>query len=65
VIRVGPPLKPELPLQTISSPTLLEPGIFGVFQPVLLLPEGIFDRLTQAQLEAVIAHELCHVTPSG
>jgi bla regulator protein blaR1 len=26
-----------------------------------LLPEGIFDRLTPTQLEAVIAHELCHV----
>jgi bla regulator protein BlaR1 len=28
---------------------------------VLLLPDGIFDRLTSAQLRAVIAHELCHV----
>src|SRR5438445_13697921 len=45
----------------MSSPTLLEPGVFGVFRPVLLLPEGIFDRLTPAQLKAVIAHELCHV----
>jgi len=29
--------------------------------PVLLLPEGIADRLTPSQLQAVIAHELCHV----
>jgi uncharacterized protein (TIGR03435 family) len=28
---------------------------------VLLLPDGIHDRLTSAQLQAVIAHELCHV----
>jgi uncharacterized protein (TIGR03435 family) len=25
-----------------------------------LLPEGIFERLTPSQLQAVIAHELCH-----
>ena len=45
----------------VCASTLIEPGVFGVFRPVLLLPEGIFDRLTAAQLEAVIAHELCHV----
>lgn len=44
-----------------SGPTLLEPGIFGIFRPVLLLPDRIFERLTPAQLQAVIAHELCHV----
>ena len=51
----------EIPIRTLSSPTLLEPGIFGIFEPVLLLPEGIFDRLTPVQLNAVIEHELCHV----
>jgi bla regulator protein blaR1 len=50
-----------LPLPVVCASTLIEPGVFGVFRPVLLLPEGIFERLTPAQLEAVIAHELCHV----
>ena len=59
--RLEAPLQLGLPIRAISSPTLLEPGVFGVFRPVLLLPEGIFDRLTPAQLRAVIAHELCHV----
>ncbi len=49
------------PIQIMSSPELLEPGVFGIFRPVLLLPEGIADRLTPAQLDAVLAHELCHV----
>jgi bla regulator protein BlaR1 len=48
-----------LPMK-ISS-TRMEPGVFGIFRPVLLLPEGIMDRLTPAQLEAIVAHELCHV----
>jgi bla regulator protein blaR1 len=38
-----------------------EPGVFGIWKPVLLLPAGIQKRLTAAQLEAVIAHEMCHV----
>jgi bla regulator protein blaR1 len=49
-----------IPIPAKSSPSYLEPGIFGVFRPVLLLPEGIFERLTPKQLKAVIAHELCH-----
>ena len=44
-----------------SSPALFEPGVVGLLRPVLLLPEGIFERLTAAQLEAVLAHEFCHV----
>jgi beta-lactamase regulating signal transducer with metallopeptidase domain len=49
------------PVEIRSSPGLLEPGIVGVLRPVLLLPEGITRRLTPPQLEAVLAHELCHV----
>jgi uncharacterized protein (TIGR03435 family) len=45
----------------MSSPGILEPGVFGVLRPVLLLPEGIAARLTPEQLESVLAHELCHV----
>jgi bla regulator protein BlaR1 len=44
-----------------SVPGLLEPGVIGVFRPILLLPAGIEERLTPPQLEAVLAHELCHI----
>jgi uncharacterized protein (TIGR03435 family) len=59
--RAGSLLPLEIPMRAISSPMLVEPAVFGIFRPVLLLPEGISDRLTQAQLEAIVAHELCHV----
>ena len=49
------------PIELIFSESALEPGIFGINHPVLLLPAGISDRLTGAQLEAIITHELCHV----
>lgn len=44
----------------VSSEAKMEPGIFGIFRPVLWLPGGIADYLTDAQLEAILAHELCH-----
>jgi uncharacterized protein (TIGR03435 family) len=44
-----------------SSPTTLEPGIVGLWRPILLVPDGISERLTPRQLETVVAHELCHV----
>jgi bla regulator protein blaR1 len=44
-----------------SAAALFEPGVFGAFRPILLLPEGITEKLTPGQLEAIVAHELCHV----
>lgn len=48
------------PVEVRSSPTRVEPGIFGVLRPVLLLPDGIAKRLSAAQFRAVLAHEFCH-----
>jgi bla regulator protein BlaR1 len=43
------------------SRSSMEPAVFGVFRPVLMLPEGIACKLDDAQLRAILAHELCHV----
>jgi bla regulator protein BlaR1 len=47
-----------------SSPALrergLEPGVFGLWDPVVLVPAGITDRLSPEQFDAVLAHECCH-----
>jgi bla regulator protein blaR1 len=48
-------------VRVLSSPAFREPGVFGVWRPVLLLPEGIAGELTSQQLEAILAHELCHI----
>ena len=48
-----------LPILETRSP--LEPGVFGILRPVLLLPAGIHERLTSPQMEAIVAHELSHV----
>ncbi len=49
------------PVALRSTATAVEPGIFGIFRPVLLLPANIGDRLAGSHLESVLAHELCHV----
>lgn len=60
-VHASTPLDIPATVGVRSAPGLLEPGVVGLLKPVLLLPEGIVDRLTPSQLEAVLAHELCHV----
>ncbi len=57
-------LDANLPVKVMTCSGRLEPGIFGIVSPVLLLPEGVTDRLTPSQLQAIITHELCHVRRS-
>jgi bla regulator protein BlaR1 len=40
---------------------VMEPGVVGLWRPVLLVPSGIEDDLTSRQLAAVLTHELCHI----
>jgi bla regulator protein BlaR1 len=61
VRHAAQPLPISLPIPALSTPMRLEPGVFGIYKPVLLLPDGIASRLSAPQLEAILAHELCHV----
>jgi uncharacterized protein (TIGR03435 family) len=56
--RIAGALRPTA-LRASQGP--LEPGVFGIFRAVLLWPAGISDHLADAQLEAIMAHEVCHV----
>jgi bla regulator protein BlaR1 len=60
-VRAASPLAMQAGVPVLSSPSLLEPGIFGIFKPVMMLPRGITDRLDSAQMQAIVAHEMCHV----
>jgi bla regulator protein BlaR1 len=59
-VRAASPLAIKIGIPVVSSPVLREPGVFGIFRPVLLLPEGIAEHLSKAEWEAILAHELCH-----
>ena len=49
--------KIEIRLSQVS----MEPGICGIFHPILLWPAGISRHLGDEHLEAILAHELGHV----
>jgi GWxTD domain-containing protein len=51
----------SLPIRILSSSAALEPGVFGIVRPALLLPANISGTLSSPQLKAVVAHEMFHV----
>jgi beta-lactamase regulating signal transducer with metallopeptidase domain len=50
-----------VPVAVKTAPSSLEPGLIGIWRPVILLPQGIAERLSVAELDAIIAHDLCHL----
>ncbi len=44
-----------------STAGLMEPGVFGIRRPVMLVPEELLTRASAQEMEAIFAHELCHV----
>jgi TonB family protein len=51
-------IKKEIRLVISRHPC--QPGVWGIFRPTIILPEGIGERLTDEELEAVMMHELLH-----
>jgi beta-lactamase regulating signal transducer with metallopeptidase domain len=60
-VRAASRLPIEIGIPVVSSPVLCEPGVFGIFRPVLMLPDGMAEHLSKAEWEAILAHEMCHV----
>lgn len=48
------------PVRVKSSASLLEPGLVGVLNPTVLLPAGLMARLSVAEVNAILAHEVTH-----
>jgi BlaR1 peptidase M56 len=49
-----------VPVDVKASASLLEPGLVGILRPVVILPEGLMSQLSQAERDAILAHELSH-----
>ena len=60
LVRLAAPLALAAPMPVLASPTMLEPGLVGLWRPVLLVPETLFDHLDRPGIEALVAHEACH-----
>jgi TonB family protein len=39
----------------------MEPGVFGIRRPVLMWPLHLTTKLSDAEVESVVAHEVCHI----
>ncbi len=50
----------HLPLRLLFSVEPTEPSVYGILKPVLVWPRELSERLTDKQIEAIIAHELVH-----
>ena len=48
-------------IRAVTADTPLEPGVFGIWRPILLWPTRITGQLADAHIEAILEHELCHV----
>ncbi len=48
-------------VKLMLSQDSMEPGIFGVWRPRLIWPEGLSKRLEDEHIAAIVAHELMHV----
>ncbi|MGH8211888.1 MAG: TonB family protein [Rhodanobacteraceae bacterium] len=48
-------------IDLLATAAVEAPTLFGVFKPAILLPTALMLRLPPAQLELILAHELCHV----
>jgi len=60
LVRAARPLAISAPLPVLTSSAPVEPGLFGVIRPVLILPDGIQARLSPQEMDAILAHEFCH-----
>jgi beta-lactamase regulating signal transducer with metallopeptidase domain len=61
IVRDARDLSTAPPLPVKASAALLEPGLAGIWRPVLLLPEDMLARLSPREMEAIEAHERCHL----
>ncbi len=60
-LRLLEPIGGHRQIKLLLSRNWMEPGIFGIFRPALIWPEGISQHLDDRHIEAILAHEICHV----
>ncbi len=61
VLRSAAPLDWPAPMPVLASPTLMEPGLVGFLRPVLVIPQTLPDHLIRSEVDAIVAHEACHL----
>jgi beta-lactamase regulating signal transducer with metallopeptidase domain len=61
LVREAQALGIAAPVPVLSTRSLLEPGLVGIWRPVLLMPEGLAHHLSSEQMRSIVAHEVSHL----
>ena len=61
IVRSATPLGWPAPMPVLASSSLMEPGLIGLWRPVLVIPESLPEHLDQPEIDAILAHEACHL----
>ncbi|PYV45050.1 MAG: hypothetical protein DMG06_03945 [Acidobacteria bacterium] len=51
----------EREIRLVVSPRVIEPGVWGIWKPIIVLPESLPGNLRDSELETLLLHELVHV----
>jgi bla regulator protein BlaR1 len=49
------------PTTVVASSRSIEPGVLGIRHPVLMWPRHLTAGLSDAHIDAIVAHEMCHI----
>lgn len=61
VVRTARTVDMAAPVPVKATSSRVEPGLVGVFRPVLLLPDGLSGHLSPQETRCLIAHEVSHL----
>ena len=61
VVRTARTVDMAAPVPVRATSSRVEPGLVGVFRPVLLVPDGLSGHLSPQEIRTLIAHEVSHL----
>ncbi len=61
LLAFAPQVSMDLPAPVRITADERTTGVFGIFRPVVILPRQLMQVLDVRQLQAVLAHEVCHI----
>lgn len=61
LLAFAPQVSMDLPAPVRITADDRTTGVFGIFRPVVILPRRLVQALDTQQLQAVLAHEACHI----
>jgi len=59
--RVTSWLRARSDIELIVAPEIVEPGVWRIFRPAVVLPENMSGQLSDPELESVLMHEVIHI----